>query len=139
MTRPDDAVPCPSCAAADVEAWIIFAIVSNNQGRKPSKMPVDAEPNDKGNVAAFRDVHKRLTGRVLVKDQQPAPYETRYMPHFATCKDPGAHRRRQRGNWTSANNARAADRRRGRSRQAPPGIPSDVLPGMTRLYPGDKA
>jgi hypothetical protein len=138
---PDDAVLCESCAGQDVEAWIVFATVSNNAGRKPSKMPVDAEPHPKGNVAAFRDVHKRLTGRVLAKDQQPTPYETRFMPHFATCVDPQAHRRRQRGNWTSAVNARSADQRRGRSRGQGRGapIPPDVLPGMTGLYPGDKA
>lgn len=134
--RPDDAVKCESCSAAGAEAWIVFATVSNNQGKKPSKMPLDAEPNDKGNVAAFRDVTKRLMGRVLTGDQQPAAYEQRFMPHFATCKDPGQHRRRQRGNWTAAVNARKADQRRGRSRGHGRTTPPDVLPGMTRLYPG---
>ena len=84
-------VPCESCHAP-----IIFAVVHNQAGRKPARMPVDAEPHPDGTVACYRDVTGTLHGRVLGKDQQPATHETRYMTHFATCTNPGAHRHRQR-------------------------------------------
>lgn len=86
-----DPVPCESCHAP-----IIFAVVHNQAGHKPARMPLNAEPDPAGNVACFRDVTGTLQGRVLSRGQHPAAHETRYMTHFATCTRPEAHRHRQR-------------------------------------------
>lgn len=48
-------------------------------------MPIDPTPNPDGNVAAYRDGTGRWRARVLRAGEQPAGYERRYMPHFATC------------------------------------------------------
>lgn len=110
---------CDSC-----EAPLIFA---RTQGGK--QMPLNAKPDPTGNVAAYQDHLGVWHARVLGKAQEPAAHEKRYLPHFATCTDPAAHRRRQRGWWTSAQAAHNAGKRRRRSqpRQA------DTLPGMLRL------
>lgn len=57
-------------------------------------MPLDPEPNEAGNVAAYKNHAGNWYARVLRKDEQPYPYEARYMPHFATCtaaKVPASH------------------------------------------------
>lgn len=64
---------------------ILFAVVSNREGRAPSRMPLDPRPDPAGNVACYRDGTGRLLGRVLGKGQERAGYERVYMPHFATC------------------------------------------------------
>lgn len=132
--RTDGAAKCPTCEAAGTEAWIIFVPVANNAGRKLKSMPLNADPDPAGNVIVTRLGTGALRARVATKGEKAVPPEVTYCPHFATCVDPGAHRRRQqRGNWTSAVNARNADQRRGRARAAPP----DIGPGQIRLYPGD--
>jgi hypothetical protein len=116
--------PCDSCSKP-----IIFVAVANNADRKLKRMPLDAEPDPAGNVAVVTDGTGTMRGRVLGKGQHALPGETTYCPHFATCTHPEAHRRRQRGNWTAAVNARNADQRRRRTAPAQP----DVLPGMHRI------
>lgn len=124
---------CESCAAKGTQAMIIFVLVDNNAGRKLRHMPLNAVPDPHGNVAVRVDGTGTLRGRVLGKDQKAAGGETLFCPHFATCKDPGAHRRsQQRADWAQARSAHAAALRRGRTKPAQP----DVLPGMTRLSPG---
>lgn len=56
------------------------------------RMPVDAAPNDDGNVAAMRNVTGTWLGHVLRAGEAPTPGERKYMPHFATCQ---AHIERQ--------------------------------------------
>jgi hypothetical protein len=48
-------------------------------------MPCDPVPDDAGNVAAMRDGRGVWVGHVLTKDERPAPFEKRLMPHVATC------------------------------------------------------
>jgi hypothetical protein len=48
-------------------------------------MPVNPVPDDEGNVAAMRDARGTWVGHVLKADERAAPYEKRFMPHFATC------------------------------------------------------
>lgn len=48
-------------------------------------MPVDPTPTAAGNVAVHKDVHGTLVGRVISEELPAAPWETVYMPHFATC------------------------------------------------------
>ena len=83
-----DHVPCESC-----QAPIIFAVVHNNAGRKLKHMPLNADPDPAGNVAVRPGT---MTGYVLRKGQKAVPPEVTYLPHFATCTKPEAHRRRQR-------------------------------------------
>ena len=67
---------CDSCTAA-----IVWAVTQDRKRR----MPLNAEPDDAGNVAAYHDQTGRLIARVLRKNEEPHGYERRYMPHFATC------------------------------------------------------
>ena len=85
-----DPTPCDSCAATGATALIRFVRVHGENGL--SWMPVNADPDPAGNVA----VGPNGTGRVLAEDQQPVPAEVLYMPHFATCVSPQAHRKRHR-------------------------------------------
>lgn len=43
-------------------------------------MPLDVEPNDKGNVVVLNGL-----AHVLKKDEEPPANAARMMPHFATC------------------------------------------------------
>lgn len=80
MTMPTH---CQDCHRPIIWAWTIA-------NRRP--MPLDPEPDERGNAAAYRDGAGRMWVRVLGPNQHPvAPFTTRYMPHFATCP----HRRRQ--------------------------------------------
>jgi hypothetical protein len=117
---------CRSCGA-DIE----FVVVANNQGRKPARMPLNPHPDPTGNVAVLTTSSGGKNGRVLNKNQQPAPYETLYQSHFATCPKASEHRK-QRGQWTSA---QAAHAREGRRRRTQPTTPP-MLPGMGRISPG---
>lgn len=103
----------PVCASPQCAQPIVFAVVASQRG-KPSRMPLDPDPNPEGNVACFRDGGGRLVGRVLAKDQQPVAYEKRYMPHFATCKAPAEHRRRKPGKWTAGQQPRQGSGQRRR-------------------------
>jgi hypothetical protein len=64
---------------------IVFAVVGNKQGRPPSRMPLNPDPDPAGNVAVYKEATGALVGRVLGKDKQPLGYERLMMPHFATC------------------------------------------------------
>ena len=66
---------CDKCHAP-----VLWALTPLNK-----RMPLNPAPDPGGNVAAYRDGTGRLRCRVLRKDEQPAGYERRYMPHFATC------------------------------------------------------
>lgn len=81
--------PCQSCGAP-----MIFAVITG-RGR-PSSMPLNADPDPGGNVAAALDERGRLVGRVLRAGQEPVAGERRYCPHFATCPRAAQHRRRRR-------------------------------------------
>ena len=117
---------CRSC-----DAPIIFVVVANNAGRKPARMPLNPDPDPSGNVAVMVTASGTRAGRVLGKGQQPAPYETLYMSHFATCEHAETHRR-QRGQWTSALSQQARTRRNQRGKRPQP----PMLPGMGRIHPG---
>ena len=67
---------------------IIFALVGNREGRPPSRMPLNPQPDPAGNVAVYRDAQRTLVGRVLGKDDHVLGYERLMMPHFATCAKP---------------------------------------------------
>lgn len=71
-----DTSACRACRATVL--WV----------RMPSGklMPVDPVPDDEGNVAAMRDGRGVWVGHVLKADERTAPYEKRFMPHFATCR-----------------------------------------------------
>jgi hypothetical protein len=130
MTMPTPVIS--HCDTARCGAAIFFVVVSNQAGRKPKLMPVNAAPDPGGNVAVLQDETGTWRGRVLGKDQEPAAWEARYCPHFATCTDPGAYRRRQRDDWNHARSAYAAaqrTRRAGRPAAQPAG------PGMLRYDP----
>ena len=102
-------------------------------------MPLDASPDPEGNVAVHQDDKQVWRGRVLGKDQEPAPHETRYYPHAATCANPGGHRKRQRDDWRRAQSAHSAAQRnrRGGARPAvrPAGyqVRPPALPGFGDL------
>lgn len=59
--------------------------------RKGKRMPVDPQPDPEGNLAVHRDGKGEFRARVLVDGEEPAGYERRCMPHFATCPPPGLH------------------------------------------------
>lgn len=51
-----------------------------------SAMPVNPQPDERGNVAA-RITGGRLTGFVISNDHRPGPLDPlRFMPHHATCE-----------------------------------------------------
>jgi hypothetical protein len=126
---PADSTPCESCQAPIMFGW--------TRGRK--RMPLDAAPDPAGNVAAYRDGRQALVARVLKKGEEPLGYERRYMPHFATCTSPEAHRKRQaaagQAQWRAAvaDQHKAQRNRRGRRPAPEPTgyiIPPPALPGM---------
>jgi hypothetical protein len=101
---------CESCGTV-----LIFALTRNHK-----QMPLDKDPHPEGNVAAYQDELGVWHARVLGKGKEPdaALTEHRYMPHFATCTDPAAHRRRQRDQVRAAIADLHKTQRRGRSRPA---------------------
>lgn len=50
-------------------------------------LPLDPEPDEAGNQAVFRE-GEAWRARQLSGDDRPYSFETRYMPHVATCKPP---------------------------------------------------
>lgn len=120
------------CDTPKCGARIFFVVIANQAGRKPRLMPLDAEPDPGGNVAAYQDETGTWRGRVLGKGQ-PAPHETLYCPHFATCTDPGAHRRRQKDAWRRAESGHKAAQRNRRGGPRPAAQPQ---PGMFRIPGG---
>lgn len=80
---------CTSCGAE-----IIMARTTRSK-----RMPVDKEPNPKGNVMLDRkydpEAQRWFAQATVVKDPEEIYFEDmRYMPHWATCKSPEKHRRR---------------------------------------------
>ena len=75
---------CAGCGAP-----ILWAVTLNAK-----RMPLNPDPDELGNVAAYLDDQRTLRCRVLGPTQQPAPHEKRYMPHWATCTSPPPKRRK---------------------------------------------
>lgn len=57
-------------------------------------MPLNIKPDPAGNVAARKDVHGTIRGRILTGDQGCEVGETRYQTHFASCVHAADHRKR---------------------------------------------
>lgn len=106
------------CDTRGCGAPFVFVTVANERGERFRQMPVNAEADPAGNVAVYRDSTERLVGRVLARGTLPSGHETLFMPHFATCTDPDAHRRRQRDDYRRAQSAHAARQRTARSQSA---------------------
>jgi hypothetical protein len=70
---------------------IFFAATAARQS-----IPLDAEPDPAGIAAAHRDAAGLWQARILTAGEQPAAHEKTFMPHWKTCKDSGAFRRRQK-------------------------------------------
>ena len=62
-------------------------------------MPVDAEPNEAGNIVLrWSQSRRRQEAHTLTRHEKENPslmVEVRYMPHFATCTDPTQFRKRK--------------------------------------------
>ncbi len=104
---------------------IIFALVGNKEGRRPSRMPLDPKPAADGNVACYKDATGQMLGRVL-GNSKPVAYERLYMPHFATCKavEPVTLPANvtQIDEWKRARSQLGLTQRRNRGRRQPPAI-----------------
>ena len=61
-------------------APVLWALTANRK-----RIPLDPEPDPDGNQAAYRDGTGGWRTRQLGEGQEPAGYERRMMPHFATC------------------------------------------------------
>lgn len=78
-----DAVRCDWCHALIL--WTVTAA-----GRR---LPVDAEPNEAGNVAIYRDAPGTLRSRAIAADRPGLDHlERRMMPHAASCSRPKSSR-----------------------------------------------
>jgi hypothetical protein len=79
MPSPQGVTTCPSCNESI--RWAITAA-----GRR---QPVNAEPDEKGNLAVYTDGTGTLRSRVLTADRPTLEHlEWRAMPHVATCVGP---------------------------------------------------
>jgi hypothetical protein len=112
---------------------IIFAVVSNQAGRPPSRMPLDPRPDPAGNVACYRDVSATLVGHVLTKGEKPPGYQRLYMPHFATCEKRQPAAQLPEGvtgiaAWKAARTAHAKGRRNRRGSRPAPQITGVRIP-----------
>ena len=72
-----DARLCPAGCSRPV----IWAVTE--AGRRQALNP---EPDEAGNVAAYRDATGTWRARTLTGGARPAPPEKRYMPHAAVCE-----------------------------------------------------
>lgn len=83
------------CAARECRADIYKPL--SEKGRA---MPVDAEPNDQGNLvwrrADYGGGKPEWRMHVIAKGEHVDPGERRFMPHWKTCKSPEAFRRREK-------------------------------------------
>lgn len=86
MTAIRGAAPCRACSGQVL--WVTLP--------SGKRMPVDPEPDDDGNVAAYRDARGVWVGHVLRADERTAPFEKRFVPHFATCAPVIAQRQAER-------------------------------------------
>jgi hypothetical protein len=103
-------VPCEAPACAEP---IFFA--ATGPGRS---IPLDAEPDPAGNTAAYCNASGTWVARVLHRGEQAASHEKTYMPHWKTCKDPDAFRRRRE--LAAARRQLAARRRKATAAQSDP-------------------
>jgi len=79
MPSDHDVAQCPSCYARI--RWAITA-----HGRRQA---IDADPDERGNLAAYKDHTGTLKVRVLAGDRsQLEGAEWQAMPHAATCTRP---------------------------------------------------
>lgn len=79
MPTPQGVSACPSCHKP-----IRWAITAAGK-----RQPVNAEPDDKGNLAVYTDGTGTLRARVLTADRPTLEHlEWRAMPHVATCVGP---------------------------------------------------
>lgn len=62
---------------------IVWCVTVNGKA-----MPLDPEPNQRGNVFCRFEGRGKLVGRVRI-GEDPRPPGTPFMPHFATCGTPG--------------------------------------------------
>lgn len=94
ITSPRHPVPCsgPGCGAP-----IWFRAVRNGHGGVPGLMPLDAEPSDAGNVAAY-PLRDWVDGRVISDGDQidTEGGEMTFVPHFMTCRTPSKFRKRDK-------------------------------------------
>lgn len=74
---------CRSCRAR-----IVWATTDNGK-----TMPVNPEPDERGNLALHRDSSGILHARVIRDSAPIRPWEKRGISHFATCPDAPRHRR----------------------------------------------
>jgi hypothetical protein len=68
------------CSRPGCGQLIVFAVT---EARK--RQPLNADPDEAGNVAAWRDANGIWFARALTGDQRPGGGEKRMMPHAATC------------------------------------------------------
>ncbi|MEU2180079.1 hypothetical protein [Streptomyces thermolilacinus] len=88
MPSDHDVTRCPSCGARI--RWAVTAA-----GRR---QPIDAEPDETGNLGVYRDVAGRLRSRVLTAERPTLEHaEWRAMPHAANCPSPAPRSRRSPG------------------------------------------
>jgi len=71
---------CHLCNAA-----IVVALVKHGNDDESSWMPLDLKPSMRGQIAATKDVHGVIHGRILKGDEGTAPGEIRFITHFGTC------------------------------------------------------
>lgn len=85
MPSDHDIDRCANCLEA-----IRWAITVNGR-----RQPVNANPDETGNLAAYTDGTGTLRVRVLSKDRAALEFaEWRAMPHAATCRSPRPQARR---------------------------------------------
>lgn len=65
--------------------WGCGQIVRRTVNSNGKRIYVDPDPHPDGNQAAWLDAQQTWRSRQLRKNEQPAGYERRFMPHIATC------------------------------------------------------
>jgi hypothetical protein len=79
MPSEHDVQQCPSCFAR-----IRWAVTAAGK-----RQPINADPDESGNLAAYADGTGRLRVRALNKERPTLEHaEWRAMPHIATCTRP---------------------------------------------------
>ena len=91
-TSPRRPVPC-GLDGCDGTIW--FRPVINQAGHKPRLMPLDAEPDPDGNVAAHPG-QPWEPARVVQPGDPLREGERRFRTHFETCASPDAFRKRSK-------------------------------------------
>lgn len=80
--NPSDRKACRAC-----QAEIVFAETNRKHQGQPVRMPVDAEPSERGNVFLSLENGKYYAG-VIHRNQAAGMRDAGqelHMPHFATC------------------------------------------------------